>query len=242
MPPVSSAPFNLAIETSGRAASFALGRGDELIEVIELPPQTAGAGSGGTGGSSQLMQHLDALCSRRNIQPSQLGEVYLSIGPGSFTGLRVAVTLAKMFALTLGAKVIAIPTLDVVARNAPPDAACVAVGLNLKKETLYTGLYERQGDAMTPIAPPALRSMRELLALAPRPLAILGDPLPALPPDAIDVTVLPRLMAQASAEQLWLLARQASHQGRFDDPLALVPLYVRPPEAIELWDRIHGKA
>ncbi len=236
---MSTESFNLAIETSGRTGSFALGLSDELIEVVDLPPQLGGAGK---GGSSLLMQHLDALCKRRSISPAQLAEVYLSIGPGSFTGLRVGVTLCKMFALTLGTKIVAIPTLDVVACNGPADVQFVAVGLNLKKETLYTGIYERQGDTMKPIAEPELRTMSDLLAIAPRPLAIIGDPLPELPDGSSGVTVMDKSFAQATAQNLWRLGRMAAKQGRYTDPLALVPLYVRPPEAVELWDRIHGKA
>lgn len=230
--------FNLAIETSGRVGSFVIGSGDRIVESVDLPPQTGGAGS---GGSSQLMSMLDATCRRLTIAPKQIAEVYLSIGPGSFTGLRVGVTIAKMFAQVLGAKIVAVPTLDVVALNTPDDVQHVAVGLNLKKETLYSGIYTRDGDAWRALCEPALRSIAEIFDLAPRPLALLGDPLPVIENKPENVTILPAAMARAQARHLWKLGRVAAAAGAYCDPLALVPLYVRPPEAVELWDARHGK-
>ena len=230
--------FNLAIETSGRVGSFVIGSGDHIVESIELPPQTGGAGS---GGSSQLMQLLDVTCRKLTIGPKQIAEVYLSIGPGSFTGLRVGVTIAKMFAQVLGAKIVAVPTLDVVALNAPDDVQHVAVGLNLKKETLYSGIYTRDGDAWRAVCEPVLRSITEIFDLAPSPLALLGDPLPLIEKKPENVTILPAALARAQAKHLWKLGRIAAASGAYCDPLALVPLYVRPPEAVELWDARHGK-
>ena len=237
-PAVSTDLFNLAIETSGRVGSFVIGSGDRIIEAIDLPPQTGGAGS---GGSSQFMQMLDATCRALSIQPRQIGEVYLSIGPGSFTGLRVGVTIAKMFALVLGAKIVAVPTLDVVTLNAPDDVQHVAVGLNLKKETLYSGIFSREGDSWRAVCEPALRSISQIFDLAPRPLALLGDPLPVIADIPDDVVILPAALARAQARHLWKLGRIAAAAGAYCDPLALVPLYVRPPEAVELWDARHGK-
>ena len=171
-------PFNLAIETSGRAGSLCLGRGDELLDEEAIPPQAGG------GASSDLMTHLDALCRRHGVTPAQIGEVYLSVGPGSFTGLRIGVTVTKMLAQTLGVKVVAVPTLNVLAQNAPTDVRHVAACLNMKKETVYCGVFEWCCQRWLPRDQPQLRTMRQLLGAAPRPIAILGDPLPAEEPPA----------------------------------------------------------
>ncbi len=230
-------PFNLAIETSGRAGSLCLGHGDAILGEAQIPPQANG------GASSDLMTHLDALCRAHDVKPAQLGEVYLSIGPGSFTGLRIGVTVTKMLAQVLGVKVIAVPTLNVLAQNAPTDLKHVATCLNMKKETVYSGVFERCCDRWLPRDQPQLRTMRELLAAAPRPIAILGDPLPALPADLCDqVAILPAALATARAAAVWKLGRESALAGEYIDPWQLIPIYARPPEAIELWDKIHGPA
>ena len=240
-PRVPDQPFNLALETSGRVGSFCIGRGDELLESLTLAPQRRGAGS---GGSSELMTALDVLCKKHGVAPSQIGQAYLSIGPGSFTGLRIGVAIVKMLALVQQTKIVAVPSLDVAALNAPADAEHVAVCLNLKKESVYCAVYQRDGNAMKEVVEPALRTIEELLAVAPRPLTLIGDPLPVVSEreSASGVVILSKEQARGRAEAVWQLGRAAARDGRFDDPLALVPLYVRPPEAVTLWDRLHGPA
>jgi tRNA threonylcarbamoyladenosine biosynthesis protein TsaB len=189
------------------------------------------------------MVELDARCRQLAIRPRDLRQVYLSIGPGSFTGLRVGVAIAKMLAQAAGAKVVAVPTLRVLACNTPLPYSRVVTCLNLKKETVYAGLFRREADAWRPDDAPSLRTMNELLQAAPRPVAILGDPLPPLPQDGATlegVTVLPASFAMAHAEAVWRIGREMAGAGQFTDPWQLVPLYVRPPEAVELWNKRHG--
>ncbi len=86
--------YNLAIETSSRSASIALGCADRLIEAVDLPPQRRH--------NVGLMPAIDRLCGAHGVTPRDLAEVYVSLGPGSFTGLRVAVAAVKMLALAQG--------------------------------------------------------------------------------------------------------------------------------------------
>jgi tRNA threonylcarbamoyladenosine biosynthesis protein TsaB len=176
------------------------------------------------------------------VGPALIGEVYVSLGPGSFTGLRIGVTTAKMFAQVGSCRVIGIPSLDVVAQNAPlpgpstPEPATLAVWLNMKKDTAYAGLFACDGQRWQARGEPGLRTMAQLLDSAPRPLVILGDPLPTFdPPDG--VTILPAAWAAARSEAVWRLGRERARAGQFDAPLALAPIYGRQPEAVELWDR-----
>jgi tRNA threonylcarbamoyladenosine biosynthesis protein TsaB len=230
--------YNLAMETSGPIGSVTLGRGSELLETAQLPPQQRH--------TLDLMPVIQRLCRKHAIAPDDLGEIYVSIGPGSFTGLRIGVTTAKMLAQVLGVKVVAVPTLDVVARNAPAphpagqDDALprLAVCLNVKNETAYTGLFTWNGQSWQIDGQPVLTTLAQLLSSAPRPLFLLGDPLPALPdPLPAGVTLLPAGLALARSEAVWRLGRFAADRGRFTDPLALLPLYARRPEAEELWEK-----
>ncbi len=232
---------NLAIETSGPLGSVTLGRGSELLETAQLPPQQRH--------TLDLMPVIQRLCRGHAITSEDLGEIYVSIGPGSFTGLRIGVTTAKMLAQVLGVKVVAVPTLEVVARNAPApkstgqDSALprLAVCLNVKNETAYTGLFAWNGQAWESDGQPALMTLAQLLDYAPRPLMLLGDPLPALPePLPNGVTLLPADLALASSEAVWHLGRSASNREQYIDPLALLPLYARRPEAEELWEKRHA--
>ena len=146
--------YSLAIETSSRRGSVALGRGDEMIETADLGEQRRHA--------VELLPAVDAMCRRNSVRPADLGEVYVSVGPGSFTGLRIGVTTAKTLGLALGCHLVAVPTLDAVVLNAPPEHALVAVMLNAKAGRCYTGLYERRGDGWAALIEPTLLSPAEL--------------------------------------------------------------------------------
>ncbi len=129
--------YGLAIETSGRLGSVAIGCGGRLIEERCF--------SGPRKHASEFIATIDTLCRDHGVSPEQIGEVYVSYGPGSFAGLRIGVTAARMIALAHGASVIATPTLDVIAQNAlwlTPRPERVAVILDAKRKRVYAGGFD----------------------------------------------------------------------------------------------------
>ncbi len=225
--------YNLAIETSGRSGSVTLGRGDEVIDTADLQHKRRH--------NVELIPTIDALCKKHGVTPGALGQVYVSLGPGSFTGLRVGITTAKMLALANGVEVFGIPTLDVLAENAPPEAQHVAVCLNLKRETVHSAVYKRADENGSMIVKPMLRTMEELLDVCPRPLSLIGDPLPTIPDElAQGVNILPSAAAVGRSEAVWKLGRLATATRPPDDPMKLAPLYIREPEAVAIWNQRHG--
>ncbi|MBK8269572.1 MAG: tRNA (adenosine(37)-N6)-threonylcarbamoyltransferase complex dimerization subunit type 1 TsaB [Planctomycetes bacterium] len=112
-------PRIIAIETSGRSGSVAIAEGPRLIQEAEFAADQEHA--------RDLLPLIDSLFQVHEWTPASVEQCHVSIGPGSFTGLRVAVTFARHFALATGAKICAVPTLDVIAMNAlkiqpPPEA------------------------------------------------------------------------------------------------------------------------
>ncbi len=228
MGPMTDRPFHLAIETSGRVGSIALGRDDALLGRVELT-QTRRH-------NVELMPAIDAICRTHDARPADLAVVSVSLGPGSFTGLRVGVTAAKMLAFATGCRLVGVPTLDVLARNVPPPHDAALVGLNLKQETVYGGWFMRAADHWRACGEPRLATLDDLLDDAPpaHAPALLGDPLPGF--DATRharLTRLPGELALARAEHVWRIGLQLAAEQRFADPLTLAPLYVRLPDAVE---------
>lgn len=197
---------NLAIETSTRTGRLALGRGDELLACVELPTKRRH--------NLDLVPTIDRVCRDHGLGPGDLAEVYVSLGPGSFTGLRSAVATVKMLALTLGVKLVGVSTLEVLRVQHPEATVC----LNVKRDTAWSA---------GPDMEPALRSLEELRAAG---LPMVADTLADATPAEPDVAVV------------WKLGRAAAAANRYDDPLTLSPLYIREPEAVTLWDQRHGPA
>ncbi len=225
--------YSLAIETSSRSGGVALGRGAEMLREIELGEQKRHAVG--------LMPGIDALCKERGIGPRDIGVIYVSVGPGSFTGLRVGITTAKILGRTTGAKLVAVPTLDVIVENAPTDLPHVAVCLNAKRGQCFTGIYTRCEAGWEPRIEPSLLSPDEMLSKAPRPLAVIGD---ALSPQEWpnDVQLLGSDLARPRVATVWRLGRVLAERGLYIDPVQMTPLYVRLPEAEELWQKRQATA
>src|SRR3954470_21775231 len=104
----------IAVETSGRIGSIAT----VLDGVVLAEEQFAH----GLQHAAQILPIIDRLCRAQRWTPRDVEQLYISAGPGSFTGLRIAVTVAKTMALATGVKIVAVPSVSVLAANAPDDA------------------------------------------------------------------------------------------------------------------------
>lgn len=243
-------PYNLAIETSDHLGWLTLGKEDEILESILIAAERGQATSAlRPRRGSDLMPTLEALCQRHDVLPTDLGEIYVSTGPGSFTGLRVAMAAVKMLARFMEVRVVGVPTIDVVALQVPaedPLPANLAIALNFKRLTAYAALYKRDVDQDPSkwIAQnkACVMSMDELLDQPEHPLALMAPALPVDFPLPAHVTRLEADLGQPHSDSVWLLGRQAARQGLYTDPRQLLPIYARPPEAVELWNQRHGSA
>ncbi|MFH1417389.1 MAG: tRNA (adenosine(37)-N6)-threonylcarbamoyltransferase complex dimerization subunit type 1 TsaB [Planctomycetota bacterium] len=230
---------SVAIETSGRKGSAALGLGPELVAEAGFPTDVEHA--------RELIPAIDALCRRLGWPPETLDRCYLSIGPGSFTGLRVAVTFARHLELAVGVRICAVPTLDVIACNCadldtPP--ANLAVVLDAKRRQVFAGVFEYGAGRYRRVDGPHLIEPARLIEGSPNPLAVCGEGI-KYHREAID-----RTHAQTLEESLWWpraanvhqLGWELAEEGRFTSARDLTPLYVRRPEVEEVWEKRHGRS
>jgi tRNA threonylcarbamoyladenosine biosynthesis protein TsaB len=232
--PQSQAGYALAIEISSALGSVALGRGGDVLEVRAF--------SGLRMHARDFLPTLDDLLETHAVKPAQLRSVFVSAGPGSFTGLRIGVTASRMIALAGGASVVAIPTLEVIAQNAlEADAPPTEVGvvLDAKRGRVYAGSFARQGDAYLPTSEPAEVEPQAFLARQDRACAIMGEGITyhGTAVEASGLPVLPERLWPPRADAVYRLGHARAVRGESDDPRMLVPVYIRPPEAEEKWEQ-----
>src|ERR1051325_6258837 len=95
----------LAIETSGNLGSVAIVENAAIVAQRQFPH--------GLKYAAHMLPLIDEICREHHWLPHHLEEVYVSAGPGSFTGLRIGITMAKTIAFSTGAKIVAVPSVQV---------------------------------------------------------------------------------------------------------------------------------
>jgi len=223
-------PVILAVETATMCGSIALVADDKCLAEFSL--QT------GETHSRRLLAGIDWVLQETGLDWSAIDAVAVSLGPGSFTGLRIGLATAKGLAMAAGAKLIGVGTLDGLA------AQLFAVGkilicpvLDARKKEVYGGFYrcDEQGiprlqEKWWVISPEALCERIE------EPVVVLGDGA-AVYNDVFRDRLADLLRVPPSgayfprAATIGMLAVEKWQQNVFLDPASSEPLYIRPSEA-----------
>jgi tRNA threonylcarbamoyladenosine biosynthesis protein TsaB len=221
----------LAIESSGRHASVATLWGDE--RGTRLIGQTLLSGDERT--AQMLAPTMKQLLSTAEWSPKSVELVVVTVGPGSFTGLRIGVTTAKAFAYAIGADVLGINTLEALALQAPPSASPLWTILDAQRQELFAAKFtvneqcEIRRVHETRILPQAawLASLEAGDRVIGPALKRLTLQLPA------GIEALPEHSWQPEATAVGQLAWKNYQAGHRNDVWKLLPNYYRPSAAEE---------
>ena len=233
----------LAIETSGRIGSVALGRGETVLAQSVF--------SGFMKQGAELLPHIQTLLAKINAKPCDIRRVIITVGPGSFTGLRIAVTVSKMMFLAHDVKIVTVDSTETIAENAPdfigndpedPVNRICAI-LDAKRNLFYASVFDRGSDGWSKIYGTEVVTAEELLDwLAKRgkdKVYFLGEGLVyyANKFDAPFTAILDEQYWTPTAAGLFRVGQKLAAQGKFANPHALVPLYIRRTDAEENWEK-----
>lgn len=218
----------LAIETSQREGSVALRDQQGTVHLEQL--QSA------RRHDDDLLPAIDRLMARCGLKPSDLSSVAVSVGPGGFTGLRIAVTTAKMFAEALKVHLVAVPSALVAAEGTPGGALARLVALAGKADTFWATMLQRPaiGEPWQIIGEPALMDHQQM-PITGIDEVLADDHLPAAARQVCEQAGLSITPPQFSAEACLRVAQPLLEARGPVDPLYLVPIYPRQPEAVSLW-------
>ena len=225
----------LALDTSGRRASVAAG-------ALGAEP-TRGSVEGPRVHAARLLPLVDEVLARARMSLFEVTDLALTDGPGSFTGLRVAATVAKALARTRGVRVHAAPALLASAAShleRAGGAPVLSLADALRRE-VYAGAWTLVGGRVaTVLAPRAVRP-GDLPSLLDLPALAVGQ-LPA-PLTAELASWCGALDEPADgAAGLFRLAALGGGLSRVDDLESWEPDYGRPAEAQARWEAAHGRA
>ncbi len=97
----------LTIDTSGTLSGLAITDGQRVLAELQW--------QSGRRHSEQVLPQLDALCRLVEITPQQIGHIAVALGPGSWSGIRVGISIAKGLTLATDATIIGVASLDAIA-------------------------------------------------------------------------------------------------------------------------------
>ncbi len=225
----------LALETTERIGGLAAACDGKMLGDMMLCRQQRTAQS--------LAPGLRRLLRTVGWEPAEVDLIAVTIGPGSFTGLRVGVATAKTLAFAVGAEVLGVDTLETIAAGAPADVQNLAVAVDAQRGDVVAGSFIRGDDGWFQMTAPAklveagswLDGLTDGTVLAGPVLHKLADRVPDR------LTVLDPAYWPPKAAAVARLAAQTYAAGRRDDLWNLVPRYSRRSAAEEKWARKSGE-
>ncbi len=220
----------LSMETSQREGSVALRDQTGTIQSEAL--HVSGRHD------DDLLPAIDRLFKRADVQPRDLDAVAISIGPGGFTGLRIAVSTAKMFAEALNVKLVAVPSALVAAAATPIGARRILVAAACKGDSFWATQVHIDNDVPRIASPAGLQFSAEFSTEGIE--AVLADDhFPEAARRRCESLHLPLMRPSFTAQACLRIADCMARAGEFVDPLNLTPLYPRQPEAVRMWKQQH---
>ena len=203
--------------------------------------------AGGARASQRLLPLVFELLQAAGLQAAQLNAVAFGRGPGAFTGLRTATSVAQGLALGIGCPVLPIDSLMIVAEEARVHHGVneLWVAMDARMDEVYAGAYRHadehwhvphEGALMTLPALHAAWQLRPPLAVAGSALAAFGERLQCAGARCLDDVGADRAAALAR------LARSAWARGEAVDAAQALPLYLRDKVALTTAERVAARA
>ena len=204
----------LALDTAGvdcAAAVYDSGSDSVMGEVTETI---------GRGHAEHLMHVVDGALAKAGVALSAIERVVVTVGPGSFTGIRIGVAAARGFALSLNVAAVGVTTLEVMAAaaRAQNPGKSVLAAIDAKREEIYLQSFGADGNPLDEARAVTIDEARAIAGafdgiVTGTAVARLSDAPPAERPDAFPIAIVARLGA----------GKPAGEKPK--------PLYLRGPDA-----------
>ena len=227
----------LALDTCDARGSLALLRDDVLLCTIVH--KDAG------DYSSWVLPTAQEALAAAGLQMPQVELYAVASGPGSFTGVRIALTTVKAWSEAYGKGIAAVSRLEALASEATGRAELVAAFVDAHREQVYGGVYRRQGEALLPVESDMVGAPADFIDWVDQRSERARVDWISLDPEKLTAHPAWRARAEAGetvqaspnvlAPAIGRIGRLRALQGRLTDALALDAEYIRRPDAEVNW-------
>ena len=218
----------LALDSTAVVASVALCRDDTPIASFTV--------KNGNTHSETLLPMVEAVLKTAGITVNDIDLFACSVGPGSFTGVRIGVSTVKGLAFGKNKPCVAVSTLEALAENLVPASGILCPVMNARRGQVYNALFRFENGKLTRLCPDRALSVAdleaELLTLG-ESVTLSGDGIPEFSRLAVQIVpteVSDRLVDQ-NAVSVAKCARRAYLEGKQCTDAELAPIYLRLPQA-----------
>ncbi len=225
-------PLILSIDTSTPCSSVALTAGTrkngEVVAALSL--------TGKVTHSRRLLSAIDWIMQESGVDWPEMVGIAVSLGPGSFTGLRIGMATAKGIAAAADRVLLGVSTLDSLAAKCVTNRLICSL-LDARKKEVYAafyrcnndGLSERVGDPVVLTPASFAAGINEPVLLVGDGARVYGDVLQAILKEKC--MIAPAALHEPSAASLGMLAGELLEKGLILDVAEGVPMYVRSSDA-----------
>ncbi|MDB5305801.1 MAG: tsaB [Gemmataceae bacterium] len=218
----------LLIETSGRAGRVGLARGGAVVRAVTLDETRRHA--------RDLAAVVGSVLGADGLRPADLTGVMVSVGPGSYTGLRVGVISAKALAYATGCQLVPVPTFAAIALQAPAEARHIWVIADALQGQIYLQRFTRTTEGAPTLPADELRIERaeDSLTRAGADVWVIGPGVKVYADRGVPqgCRLAPETDWEPTVESLFRAGQQVPPVSR-GELFALEPLYLRGSSAEE---------
>ena len=228
--------LTLALDTATGVCTVGLVQDGHVLAEYDI--------SVGLTHSEGLMPQVDQLFARTGIKKEKIDRIAVSIGPGSFTGLRIGLAAAEAMAYAWQCGICGVNTLKAMAYNIPVGGVVLAPVLDAQKGNYYTGFYEWGHGELQELQPVEMTDgetlVRQLQGYG-KPVLLMGECERLLKQELpVGISVAPEQVRLPKASSV-ALAAEGMDALTGDGVFTLRPYYIRKSEAEELWEKNHKK-
>lgn len=218
----------LALDSTAIVASVALCRDEKTIASFTV--------KNGNTHSETLLPMVEAVLKSANVGVSDIDLFACSVGPGSFTGVRIGTATIKGLAFGQNKNCLGVSTLEALAENLVPFDGIICPVMNARRGQLYNALFRYENGVPVRLCEDRAISVADLaaeLAEKGEPFALCGDGVAEfcrLAPNSAPVSVS-SLLEDQSAVSVAKVALRRANAGENGTDAALAPVYLRLPQA-----------
>ncbi len=217
----------LSLESSAMTASVALCFDERLLGEFTL--------QNGNTHSDTLLPMVESMLRMFEMSPSEIDLFAVSVGPGSFTGVRIGVATLKGLAFGSDKPCVGVSTIDALAENLGIVNGLVCPVMNARREQVYTALFRFENGVKTRLTEDSAISIAELDALLSayeEPVYLCGDGYELTASLLTHPTCpVPHRMRFQSAYSVAQVALRKYRAGESSTDKELVATYLRPSQA-----------